>query len=132
MTKDTEALPRFDGEAVWEALTPAQQAEIGAIALELIVAQNGEDAYYDGSEIKLEARPFLAVQPILNDMLMNAVQDALREHVSALNDDTLPVPIPSMLGPVCRVCRCSEDDPCEEGCGWSETDLCTACIGKVA
>ncbi|HWV38573.1 MAG TPA: hypothetical protein VN033_08840 [Vulgatibacter sp.] len=33
-------------------------------------------------------------------------------------------------GPVCRVCGCSEFDPCEGGCGWADPTLCTECVGK--
>lgn len=31
------------------------------------------------------------------------------------------------LGAVCRGCGCSEHDPCPEGCGWHDVDLCTNC-----
>lgn len=129
---DAPALPRFDGAAFWATLTPEQQEEIGAIALELIVNQNGEDAYFTGLEAKPEARPFLAATPLLNDLLMQAVQDAIGDSLPALSDDALPVPIPSLLGPVCRVCRCSEQDACDEGCGWADDDLCTACVKQSA
>jgi hypothetical protein len=27
----------------------------------------------------------------------------------------------------CRVCGCTDDDACEEGCWWVEFDLCSAC-----
>lgn len=27
----------------------------------------------------------------------------------------------------CRVCGCTQDDPCEGGCYWVEEDLCSAC-----
>jgi len=120
---------RFDGAAAWAALTPAQQAEIGAIALELIVNQHGEDAYSIGFEPTAEKRPFQAANPLLNDMLMSAISDALAEAVPALIDDTLPIPVPSLLGPVCRACGCSEQDACDVGCGWAEPELCTACKG---
>ena len=29
--------------------------------------------------------------------------------------------------PRCRVCHCTELEPCEPPCGWHESDLCTAC-----
>ena len=96
--------PRFDGATTWAGLMPAQQAEIGAVALEFIVNANGEDAYFTGLEAKPEARPFIAGQLLLIDKLMAAVQDAIIEKVPALGDDALPVPIPSLLGAVCRQC----------------------------
>jgi hypothetical protein len=30
-------------------------------------------------------------------------------------------------GPACRVCGCTQHDPCPEGCGWYQADLCTSC-----
>lgn len=30
----------------------------------------------------------------------------------------------------CRVCGCSHYDPCEEGCWWVESDLCSACARR--
>jgi hypothetical protein len=37
--------------------------------------------------------------------------------------------IPEKPG-VCRICRCTEFDPCEGGCGWANAmqTLCTACV----
>ena len=35
-------------------------------------------------------------------------------------------------GSVCRVCGCSEEDACEDGCSWVEDDLCSACQGEEA
>ncbi len=29
----------------------------------------------------------------------------------------------------CRKCGCSDGDGCEEGCTWSEPNLCSACAG---
>jgi hypothetical protein len=128
MTGGITPQPRFDGATAWVSLTPEQQAFIGAIALEFVVNMHGEDAYFTGLEAKPEARPFIAGAPLLSDMLMTAVDDAIRDSVPALHDDELPIPIPSSLGPVCRVCRCSEEDACDGGCGWAEPDLCTACV----
>jgi hypothetical protein len=40
--------PRFNGAASWALLSPEHRAEIGAIALKLIVAGHGEDMYFTG------------------------------------------------------------------------------------
>jgi len=32
---------------------------------------------------------------------------------------------------ICRVCGCSNEDPCEGGCYWVEEDLCSACAKKL-
>jgi len=31
----------------------------------------------------------------------------------------------------CRVCGCSDEDACEEGCHWVEEDLCSSCVDVV-
>lgn len=30
---------------------------------------------------------------------------------------------------VCRICECTDLDPCEGGCCWVEEDLCSQCVG---
>jgi len=32
--------------------------------------------------------------------------------------------------PFCRVCGCTQENPCEGGCYWVEEDLCSACETK--
>jgi len=34
-----------------------------------------------------------------------------------------------VTGQVCRVCGCTDFEPCLEGCSWAEADLCSACVG---
>lgn len=36
----------------------------------------------------------------------------------------------AILGPVCRVCGCTEYNACESGCCWVEPDLCSACVDE--
>ena len=132
MTELFKNWPRFDGAATWLTLTPEQQAAIGAVALEHVVCMSGEDAYFTGLEAKQGARPFLAAGPLLIDKLIAAVQDAIIDKLPALDTDALAVPIPSLLGPVCRACGCSQEDDCDEGCSWAEEDLCSACTGDAA
>jgi hypothetical protein len=31
----------------------------------------------------------------------------------------------------CRVCGCTEREPCNPPCGWLEVDLCTSCASAV-
>jgi hypothetical protein len=126
----TLPLLRFDGAAAWAKLSQEERDEIGALALELVVTCHGEDAHFTGHDAEREARPFLAVGPLVQDRLKGAVDEALREELPALFDDESPIPIPSALGPVCRVCLCSEEDPCEAGCGWADADVCTACAER--
>jgi hypothetical protein len=125
--------PRFDGIAAWANLTPEQQEEIGALALELVVASHGEDVVYrGGSEDAPESRPFLVAANRLFNQLKHAVSDMIADAVPALDDHQLPMPIPSFIGTICRRCGCCQEDGCEGGCCWAEEDLCSACIGRIA
>lgn len=125
--KITQPLPRVDGGEAWAKLSAEQQSEIGAIALEYVIASNGRDAYGDFVREALLARAHEAAETLLHGQLHEAVQDALAGIVPALDDETALMPIPLRLGRVCRACACSEYDPCPEGCGWKEPDLCTSC-----
>jgi hypothetical protein len=135
MTEFFKNWPRFDGAEAWSKLSPEQQAEIGAITLELAVAQHGIDRHI-GQTTNNDGRPFDAAEPLLFHALQDSVTTALGSIDPDLFDDDLEapplVPIPSLLGAVCRICRCSEHDPCDEGCGWAEPDLCTACVGRCS
>jgi len=33
---------------------------------------------------------------------------------------------------VCRVCGCTDEHGCPEGCWWVEPDLCSSCAGAVS
>lgn len=128
---EDERLERFDGQAAWAALSPEQQAEIGALALEYIIAEAAmgtaaQDCDAWGNPTPL-ARACIMAELSVGKMLADTAVLAIAPIVPFLLDASLPVPIPSLLGPVCRACGCSTDDPCEGGCGWAEEDLCTAC-----
>lgn len=59
-----------------------------------------------------------------------AVLDALALAEASFDGVTVP--------PICRVCACSEYDPCldtqgghdTEACAWAEPDLCSFCAGR--
>lgn len=46
----------------------------------------------------------------------------LLEHI-----DTLGAGLDLEAGDYCRVCGCTQNNACEQGCAWSEEGLCTAC-----
>jgi hypothetical protein len=123
----SQPLRRFDGAEAWTALTPEQQAEIGAIALEYAVAAIGYQDVIDLDFLALIARPLCAAEQFLHDDLLVTTQ----ETAPALTDPSELMPIPSRLGRICRTCGCSHYDPCEGGCGWAELDLCTGCATAV-
>jgi hypothetical protein len=97
--------PRFDGAAAWAKLTPEQQRRIGAAAIEVVRSQYG-------------AREVAHLLEIGKELL-------------GIDPSTRPFPIPSIIGPICRVCgRCSHDLIQNGINGWHEHDLCAFC-GKV-
>lgn len=53
--------------------------------------------------------------------ILTTVSKVLRDELKAVLDE-----------PACRVCGCTEFDPCEDGCWWVEGDLCSACQGGAA
>lgn len=114
---------RFDGVSAFSKLAPEIQIEIGGLALEIVLAWNGQDAYENPNW----SRPFHAVEPVSFDQLQDAAEDALR---SLLDLEILPVP--ARLGQVCEVCRCLEDDACEDHCSWAAPNLCSTCEAAVS
>ena len=62
---------RFDGASAFSKLPPEIQIEIGGLALEIVLAWNGQDAYEDPNR----TRPFHAVEPILFDQLQDAAEE---------------------------------------------------------
>jgi hypothetical protein len=86
---------------------------------------------------------------ILDDIPPEEVRDdhvlqAYLQWVAATGYTFSPVEAEQLLapldtpieGPVCQVCGCTDDQACEGGCAWAETDdgspLCTACAEKGA
>jgi hypothetical protein len=114
---------RFNGREAWQELTFEQQARIGAAALELVVNWRGDDYGCDFHEV----RPFQEGELIILDELEEAVNAAIPGTLQAS-----PLPVPSLIGPVCRECGCSERDPCDDGCSWVEPDLCSACASDAS
>jgi hypothetical protein len=113
------ALPeRFDGAAAWDKLAPEQQREIGAIALELVQASRSR---------ALNRSPVVGrALEAAGDGLTLLLDDAALPVLGPFTRFS-PVRLPSRLGRVCRACGCTEDDACEGGCSWADTDLCSSC-----
>ena len=59
--------------------------------------------------------------------------DHLIEEITAAETDKVSLRLAELLigehfgDMVCSVCGCTENDPCEGGCWWSEPGLCTRC-----
>jgi hypothetical protein len=141
---DLRNMKRFSGAEAWAKLTPEQQAEIGAIALELIVSR-------EGNYLHFETRTTLSglfdhCEAVIEGLIEDTIRDALHSRVpEVLNDHHIP--IPSLVGQVCRICGCTSTDPTLEICSecrrrtefhttrpssWAETDLCTNCKAQSA
>ncbi|KTS34214.1 hypothetical protein NS228_05325 [Methylobacterium indicum] len=116
----------FDGATVWSTLSPEQQERIGAVALELAVGRAiAEHAPDPACRAGMEAER----------IALHCLQDAVL-GVGGLPDrqwidpagDRERYRIPSVVGSVCQACGCSQEDPCDEGCGWHDAVTCTACV----
>ena len=119
---------RFDGIRTW-AMLPAQGRDaIGAIALEFAAALAlTEREPAPGATPDLAARDRRIAREAearLRGWLREGCDLFLPEAFVAA--DGAPR-IPTLLGGVCRVCGCSQEDACPSGCGWAGPDLCTAC-----
>lgn len=121
------ASERFNGAAAWAQLTTEAQAAIGALALELALTWNIENrSYEDDLPVRFD-RAAIAARREIERALTCEIVDALPADAFVASDERLPR-IPSLLGGVCSVCGCSQNDACAEGCGWAAEDLCTACV----
>lgn len=109
-------IPRFNGIERWAALTPEQQAAVGAIALEYAACFIAADE----SENDIVARAAAANDFHVANKLLESVRGALP---NTLFCDM----VPSLVGQVCRECGCTEEDACPGGCSWVAEDLCSAC-----
>ena len=129
------AFERFDGAAHWASLSAEAQAEIGAIALQLVVAWRCQDrAYEDFPEERPGGAELLRVADASDQLAIDMLRGAFADHVSeeALDDAQGRPRIPSLLGPICRCCACSNLDACRPSCSWVEPDLCSGCVGSEA
>lgn len=120
---------RFDGATAFAALPPDVQAAIGGVAVELVYSSFGV-ARAEESDLPAARRAFDAAGTLLVDRLHDVVDEAL--NLAAATDR--PMTLPSLLGPVCRHCGCSQEDACDDdhgdGCHWLFPDLCSACIDR--
>lgn len=118
----------FDGAAVWATLSSEHQARVGAMALEAAVgraiAEHAPDpAARAGAEAERIALEFLQEAALSGGGLLD------RQWIDPTGGRER-YRIPSVVGHVCTACGCSEEDPCDEGCGWHDAVTCTACVGS--
>lgn len=117
---------RFDGAEAWAQLPAELKDEIGTIALELAAAHSLADRVSEDGLPDTFDRIANAANAELRRDLYSLVTHALPSDSFVASDGRSPR-IPALLGGVCRICACSQNDACPEGCGWAADDLCTAC-----
>lgn len=125
-------IERFNGAAAWRGLSPEEQAEIGALTLEVFCSWFASERAEMGVLFECVTpveRAALAATNILLPHLQVAIVDALPRHLLQAEDGTPR--IPSRMGPVCEACGCSDRDGCHPPCAWVRPDLCTACEQKT-
>lgn len=121
-----ERYEHLDGAALWAALPADQQAAIGAAAIEYVAGGNAVQAAGMTVEQTPRGRAAEEAWSRATDRLEEAVNGAVSPE--AWLDEAGQHRVPSIIGPICRECGCSECDACVEGCAWAEPDLCTACV----
>lgn len=125
-------IERFDGAAVWRTLSAADQAAIGAITLELFVAWYfAEDDEDPDCEVRsVHSRAAATSLDILTPRFQCTISDVLTAGSIRAADGTPR--LPSMMGPICSKCGCSNRDGCSPSCFWVSDDLCSACAPEGA
>ena len=120
---------RLGGAVIWDRLTPEQQAGLGACAIELAVARFGVEVARDQREEHL----FLAAE----EGVLTALDQRAEQHVfidGVVSPRKVPG-IPSLLGPICRQCGCTNHDAPGQDRGdsdsWAEPDLCRPCAADT-
>ncbi len=120
---------RLDGAEIWLGLTRQEQAEIGAIAIELVATWRLQRRVYEDQLGDVLQRAADAADHALISLLDGAVVDVLPDGALEAEDCVTPR-VPSLLGGICRDCGCTEADAWPGGCGWACDDLCTTCAAE--
>jgi hypothetical protein len=122
---------RFDGAVIWSTLTPEQQLDIGAAALNLVVAWKLQDSAYEGGAAGSDS-----IVTIGDTADETCIDDLIRAFEAAVVEGSVETPsgqirIPVTVGMICEACGCTEDRACEGGCGWARDNLCTGCVSTA-
>jgi hypothetical protein len=121
---------RFDGAAWWRTIPADERDQLGAVLVEWGFATLACEAIGD-AQLVLEGvvpRAMAAASTQLELALLGALGNFLPESVYGEGVELSQLPIPSLIGRVCRKCGCSDHDGCGMGCSWVEADLCSACV----
>jgi len=120
---------RFNPRTTWDALDADQQRAIGEAALLLHVSTEGQGFPWEKPDpsperLKADRRWAHAEQVAWNLLTETIPADA----------DLYPdgPDLSAMDIRACRVCGCTDDSACPDGCSWIEDDLCSACAPERA
>ena len=120
---------RLDPVAVWRALAPRAQEEIGSAAVALAVGMIGSDVAEEGCDSDA-SRPYDTVA-LESTMWLQAMVGVtvLRNDLDSLP----PLPDLRVFGiQQCVGCGCTDNNGCDGGCRWVAEDLCSACAGGAS
>ncbi|MFG1187802.1 MULTISPECIES: hypothetical protein [Xanthobacter] len=107
--------------AIWAALPPEVQQQIGIAAITMTLGRLGQtaglipDHGYAAAEIEA----------------MQVIQQHLEQHApEAFSNGEARLPRLSALGiRACRHCGCTDAIGCPEGCTWIAEEVCSSCAG---
>jgi hypothetical protein len=116
--------------AAWAALTPEQQAAVGAAAITHFLGTLGAQA-------GMGRHGWLAAELEGAELL----EDLLRQHLPLAfehdgpNGTGIGLPIRPDLSAIgiaqCTVCGCTDRCPCDDGWTWVTADLCSSCAPAI-
>jgi len=109
---------------IWDELSPEQQRTFGAAGIVHMLGTLG--AFSEQPSKAYEAAEFEGLE------LMISTLDNIYCPVNQLElRANTPIPDLAYIGlQTCRVCGCTNNYGCGEGCYWIEDNLCSACVGN--
>jgi hypothetical protein len=67
----------------------------------------------------------------LSAKLTRVLKARAKRHSISTRVMVLRILADELKNPTCRVCGCTDLDGCGGGCSWVESDLCSACVGRI-
>jgi hypothetical protein len=118
----TRAPVKFDPLAHWRALPPEIQERLGTAAAIVAYARKASVYVDDRTGLGFETAEFHA-----DTVLQEAAAD-----IEFAEDERPPLPDLSKLGiRACRMCGCTDQCGCPEGCSWVAADVCSSCDDRI-
>jgi hypothetical protein len=114
---------------LWNALTPADQAHLGALAIATELAIQGSQFNIDATREETTAIDITVdeANAELTDFITEKLPQAFAPNGAPLRPDLNAIGIRQ-----CTVCGCTEHHACEPPCHWTTPTLCSACTPPEA